>query len=323
MRDAGGRTYPGRIVPVAEVEVRPQVSGEILEVGFRNGQHVDRGAVLYRLDPVQYRAAAKNAEAKVAELKSNLAYAELTAERYETLVKTRAVSQDDLDHARSSRDALAASLSAAEATFAAAQDDLAHCTIVAPISGRVGTTAKTEGNYVQKGEAGLVALVQTDPVRACFRMANVDYAELFAGDAGRMACEAVVSISLVSGGPICATGKVEYVENKADALTDTVSVYVRLANPRGWLLVGQTVMATVRNEKGVLRAAVPPNAVAQDVAGPYVWVVKEDGSVEKRRIARGELQDGMLLVKAGLRPRERIVADGVHRVHAHARIIAE
>ena len=165
VRATSAKCCPGRICPVAEVVVRPQVTGEILEVGFANGETVEKGRVLYRLDPVQYQAAVKNAEAKVAELKARLEYAELTVTRHTELVKTRAVSQDDLDNSRATRDAARASLAAAEAALLAARDDLNHCTIKAPIAGKLGSTARTEGNYVQKGDAGLVTLVQIDPVR--------------------------------------------------------------------------------------------------------------------------------------------------------------
>ena len=323
VRDASAKTYPARVVSVAEVDVRPQVTGEILKVGFANGQAVAKGDVLYQLDPVQYRAAVKNAEAKVAELKANLAYAEKNAVRHEDLIKTRAVSQDALESALSTRDATRASLAAAEASLEAARDDLRHCTITAPIAGRVGSTTRTEGNYVQKGDARLVTLVQTDPVRVRFCVSNADYAAFFGSSVEAICRDARVGVRLVAGGAVCATGRVEYVENVADTLTDTVAVHALIANPRGSLLGGQTVMATLKNAGGASRAAVPPNAIAQDIIGTYVWVLGKDGRARKRRVTRGALQDGLQLVKEGLAPGERIVADGVHRVAEGMEVVAE
>jgi len=313
-RVSSEKRCPGRICPVAEVAVRPQVTGEILEVGFANGQTVEKGHVLYRLDPVQYQAAVKNAEAKVAELKASLAYAELSVTRHTELVKTRAVSQDDLDHSRSTRDAMRASLAAAEASLAAARDDLAHCTITAPIAGRLGSTVRTEGNYVQKGDSRLVSLVQVDPIRVRFLLANVDYAEVFGSDAARIVADGRVKVSLVSGGEVCATGRVEYVENLADSSTDSVEVYALLENTRGRFLGGQTVMVSIENVNGRMLPVVPPNAIAQDLRGAYVWVVGAQGVVELRRVSRGTLQDGRQIIKWGLKPGETIVSDGVHRV---------
>ena len=323
VKDKSARTYPGRIVSVAEVVIRPQVSGEILEVGFSNGERVDKGKVLYRIDPVQYNAAVKNAEAKVVELKASLAYAEKNATRHCELVKTRAVSQDALENAMSVRDASRAALAAAEANLSAVRDDLRHCTIVAPISGRVGSTEFTEGNYVQKGEGNLVTLVQTDPIRVRFQMSNAHFAMYFGSDIGTICRDAYIGIKLVSGGVTCATGRVEYVENVADALTDTVSINALIDNPCEKFRRGQTVMVDVENRNGILCAAVPPNAVAQDIVGAYVWTVSSDNRAAKRRIVRSALQDGLLLLKSGLAIGERVVADGIHRVSEGVEIMPE
>ena len=322
LRDGNARTYPGRIVPVAEVNVVPQVSGEILSVGFENGQEVEKGAVLYRIDPVKYEATLKNAEARIKGIQVNLEYAQTQTDRYGELVKTRAVPQDDLDRARSQRDAHGASLAAAQADLAAAQDDLNHCTIVAPIGGRVGSTAFTEGNFVSRGGPALVKLVQTTPIRVSFAVSSADYDAIASSDPKRLAAEGVVRIGRVSGGEAVATGRVEYVENVADATTDSVKVFALVENERGALLSGQTVMATLSSAKGVLRATVPPNAVALDERGTYVWVV-EGGRAVRRAVVRGQLQGGRQIVLSGLRPGERIVLDGVHRVKEGDNVTAE
>ena len=115
-RDFCARKYPGRVTPVEEVRIVPQVSGEILEVSFANGAAVKKGDLLYRLDPVKYEAAVKNAEAKVVELKASLAYAEKSAVRHADLIRTRAVSQDAYDNALSQRDAARAALASASSS---------------------------------------------------------------------------------------------------------------------------------------------------------------------------------------------------------------
>lgn len=323
VRDAALRRYPGRIVPVAQVNVVPQVSGEILEVGFANGQAVKHGDLLYRLDSVKYEAVVKNAEAKVRELKTQSEYADLSAQRYEQLVTTRAVSQDDLDHARATRDSVRASLAAAEADLLAARDDLKHCRLVAPITGKVGTTSLTEGNYVQKGAVTLVTLIQTAPIRVRFSLSSSDYHALFGSDPVRLVREGSADVRLMADGAISETGRIEYVENAADPLTDSIEVFALLDNAMGTLSCGQTVMVTLSNENGVIRAAIPPNALVRDLQGAYVWIVGVDGRAEQRRITCGAVQKDLLLVKSGLKVGERIVADGVHRVRTGMEIVAE
>ena len=314
VRNECSRTYPARVVSVAEVAVRPQVDGEILEVGFANGQDVAKGDVLYRIDSVKYVAAEKNAEAMVSQIRANLGYSETQAARYGELIKTRAVPQDDFDRVRSQRDAMRASLAAAEADLVSARYDVRHCTITAPIAGRVGTTAFTEGNFVKRGGDVLVRLVQTSPMRVAFEISSVDYAADFRSDPKRLTEEGRVALRRMSAGAEIATGRVEYVENVANAATDSVRVFALVDNDGGELLAGQTVMATLANARGAMTPAVPPNAVAMDARGAYVWVVGEDGRARRRTVVRGRMQGRMQLVRSGLSVGERIVADGVHRV---------
>ena len=287
------RAYPGRVVPIAQVNVVPQVSGEILEVAFENGALVKAGDLLYRLDPVKYEAAVKNAEAKVAECKSSAGYAELSYTRHLKLVESRAVSQDAVDNALSARDSARAALAAANADLTVARDNLKHCRITAPISGQIGTTAFTRGNYVTTSSGTLVSLIQMKPIRVRFAISNREYLDLFNGSERRF---------------------IEEGKNAADELTDTVMAYALFPNAERKLKTGGTVTVTLTSRKGVMRPAIPPTAVLQDTQGPYVWVVGKGGAVERRYIARGDLQDDVMFVEKGLKPGERIVAVGGHKV---------
>ena len=318
--DFGARRYPGRVVPVAEVRIVPQVTGEILEVAFANGADVKKGDLLYRLDSVKYEAAVKNAEAKVVELKASLAYAEKSAERHSDLVKSRAVSQDAYDNALSQRDAARAALAAAEAELVSARDDLVHCRIVSPITGRVGTTAFTEGNYVQKGGEALVTIIQMSPIRVAFSMANVDYHDRFGSSRERIVRDGCVTLRLMSGETDSMTGRVEYVENSSDAFTDTTDAYALFENADGALASGQTVMATLVSARGTRRAAVPPNAVVQDSQGAFVWTLDADGMPSKRYVVRGSVAEGRQIILSGVKAGERIVSDGTHKVKAGVRV---
>ena len=310
------KAYPGRVVAIQRVDVVPQVSGEIKEVCFRNGANVKEGDVLYRLDPIKYEAAVKNAESKLAECKANVHYAELSYERHKKLMETRAVSLDAVDNALSQRDSSRAAYAAAQAELVAAKDDLAHCTIVAPIDGKMGTTTKTLGNYVNKGSEALVSLVQIDPVRVRFSVSNRELLELFRGKWQKSREDASIILTLADGEEYPQPGRAEYMENAADESTDTMQIYAVFDNKERILKVGGTVSVTVRTKTGVMRPAIPSTAVLQDVRGPYVWIVGEGGKVERRYIARGDLtEDGsMLFVEKGLKVGERLVADGGHKV---------
>lgn len=307
-------TYPGRVVPIAQVDVTPQVSGEILEVCFANGAEVKEGDVLYRLDPVRYEAAVKNAESKVAECRAKASYAEHSYSRYRNLPGSRGVSQDEIDNSLALRDSSRAALAAAEAELVAAKDDLKHCTVVAPISGRIGSTAKTKGNYVRAGEAVLVSIVQLSPIRVRFSVSNREVLDVFGGDVASRRDAASVSVALANGKSLGESGEIEYAENAADSFTDTLTLYSLFGNESLALVPGGTVAVTLSPKEGVMRVAVPASAVLQDTQGPYVWVVGQDGKAERRTIARGDLEDGCVFVEKGLEKGERVVADGAHKV---------
>lgn len=319
--DVLASVYPGRVTPIAKVEVVPQVSGEILEVCFENGRMVKEGDVLYRLDPVKYEAAVKNAQSRLAESKANASYAELSYERHKKLLDTRAVSLDAVDNALSQRDSSRAALAAAQADLIAAKDDLKHCTITAPISGKIGSTAKTKGNYVTAGSAPLVTIVQLDPIRVGFSISNREILD-FTGSAGRRKADDVaISIMLANGSEFDGAGQIEYSENQADDKTDSVMLFAKFANPALKLVPGGTVSVSLSSKKGVMRTAIPPTAVLQDTQGPYVWVVGKDGLVERRAIARGNLCGDWLFIEKGVKVGERIVADGAHRVRRNDKVI--
>lgn len=315
-------TYPGRVVPIAQVDVTPQVSGEILEVCFPNGAEVKEGDVLYRLDRVRYEAAVKNAESKVAECRAKASYAEHSYSRYRNLTGSRGVSQDEIDNSLALRDSSRAALAAAEAELVAAKDDLKHCTVVAPISGRIGSTAKTKGNYVKSGGDPLVSIVQLAPIRVRFSVSNREVLDVFGGDVASRRDAAEVSVTLANGSALAERGEIEYAENAADSYTDTMTLYSLFENVALSLVPGGTVAVTLSAKEGVKRPAVPATAVLQDTQGPYVWVVGADGTAERRAIARGDLDEGWVFVEKGLEAGERVVADGAHKVRRGMKVEA-
>ena len=312
--DFQSSVYPGRVVPIAQVDVVPQVSGEILEVAFANGQAVNEGDVLYRLDSVKYEAAVKNAESKLAECKANARYADLSYERHKNLLESRAVSLDAVDNALSQRDSSKAALAAAQAELVVAKDDLKHCTITAPISGKVGSTSKTKGNYVTAGSASLVTIVQQTPIRVRFSVSNRRILDVAGSDGPNRKEDVAVSLTLSNGTPFSGDGAIEYADNMADEQTDTMTVYALFANDDRKLVPGGTVAVSIAPKKGVKRPAIPPTAVLQDTQGPYVWVVGPGGRVERRTIARGAQSGDWMFVEKGLAPGEKVVADGAHKV---------
>ena len=309
--DDRARTFPAKVVAMQRVDLAPEVSGEILEVCCADGALVKAGDVLFRLNPIKYKSNLKNAQAKVAECKSRKLYADSNFARHE---KTKGVSQDAVDKARSDRDVAASALEAAEAELAVAEYNLSHCEVKAPIAGKVGTIRLTKGNYASPEKGALVTITQITPIRVRFSISSADFLTMFQGRSKNLKEKAAVEVILADGSTFGEKGEIDYTENIADESTDTLRVYARFANDERVLRPGGTVGVTVKNRDGVVKPTVLPSAVMQDVQGPYVWVLDDSGKAEKRPIVRGRMTGDLLFVTHGLAVGERVVTDGTHKV---------
>lgn len=321
VEDFQRRTYPGRVVAAAQVNVVSRVNGEILEVGFANGAIIKKGQLLYRLDSVKYEAAVKNAEAKVAEFKARTSYAESSYERNRRLLESKAISKDTLESASSGRDAYQATLAAAEADLVAARDDLKNCRITAPIDGKLGSTNFTLGNYVTPNSGTLVTLIQTSPIRVRFSISNRDFLMMFEGKSSHIRERGIARLLLADGKEFAEEGRIEYVDNAANEDTDTIQVFVLFPNADHVLKPGGTVAVILSQREGVKKPAVPPSAVMQDVMGAYVWVVGQDDVPVKRYVVRGEVAKDHQFIESGLAAGERVIVDGTQKVVQGVKIV--
>lgn len=314
VQDTQSRRYTGRVVSPATVSLVPRVAGEILEVGFRDGDTVQAGQMLYRIDPVRYEAAVKNARGKVVQYKAEHAYARADLARNRSLFKKQAVSRDVLESAeRTEQVAYGELLLAAEADLVTAPDDLRNTRIVAPMAGRIGVTAFTAGNYVTTSSGTLVTLVRADPVRVRFGLSVRDMQAVF-GSEEELRSLGRVRVRLADGTEYGTEGRVTIVDNTAEGRTDTVLVYAELANPQSRLVPESTVVVTLYRQTDSVVPAVPPSAVQHDVQGAFVYVVQEDDRVSLRRVTLGNLVGESQAVRSGLNVHERVVTDGTHKV---------
>ena len=318
--DPQTKTFPAKVLPLQRVDVTPEVSGDIIEVCFKDGALVKANDVLYKLLPIKYKSALKNAEARVAECKARKAFADAAYERHAKL-SAGAVSQNAIDSVKSDRETATAALAAAEAEREVAEYNLKRCQVRTPIDGRTGTTRLTKGN-IASPSTPLVTVVQIKPIRVRFSISNADYLNMFGARGRTIAEKGEVSVTLANGTPYGEKGEIEYTENITDEATDTVRVYATFPNADYILKPYSAVGVTLRNKDGVKKCAVPPAAVMQDAEGACVWVVGKDGKAEKRRIVRGRLDGDVQFVESGLSAGDRIVTDGTHRVSAGDTVVS-
>lgn len=318
--DTSIRRYTGQLLSPAVVNVIAQVPGEIVEVGFADGAEITAGQMLYRLSDVQYRAAAKNAEANLASARAKLEYARTNFERINSLYKQSAASLDTMESAKSVLASSEAAVLAAEAQLITAEDNLSKTTIIAPTDGIAGVTAFTRGNYVTPSSGTLVTVVAIRPMRVKFALSTADYLSMF-GNLENLKDNAVIQLTLADGSPCADAGKVEFLDNTANSRTDSVMVYALFPNADGRLVAGSTVTVTLSKRRGITVSAIPLSAVLLDRGGAAVYVVNAEGAAEKRRVVLGAIAGGLQTVSSGLEPGEIVVVNGTHKVVEGCKVI--
>lgn len=306
------KRYTGHVTSSSSVSLVARVSGELVRMGFKEGENVAAGQLLFELDPVRYEAEVRNVEARVAEYEARLSYAELSYKRASELFRQNAGTKDALDSTESEHRAAKAALLAAEAQLITAKDDLENTRIVSPISGKIGVTSYTEGNYLTPNSGTIATVIQMNPLRVSFAMSNRDFLAMF-GTEQNLKDRADIRLRLADDSMYELRGHVEFVDNRANQRTDTIQIFAKFENPDGKLVPGSTVTVLLSRRNGSVQPAVLPSAVMHDSKAAYVYVVDGENRVERRDIELGAGDNRVQLIKSGLTPGEMVIIDGMHK----------
>lgn len=293
------------------VTVRTQISGELVKVAFREGQDVLKGSLLFQLDPRVYQAVIRKAEATLARDRVILANARKDYERYSQLVKDGIVTQEQAEGYRTKAESAAADLAADQAALDNAREQLAYCTITAPISGRLGVLAVNRGNVVKANDTVLVTINKLVPIHATFTIPEKGLSEIKRHlAAGKLVVEAEVP----GGSGTREKGVVSFFDNTVDPATGTIRLKALFDNARKQLWPGQFVNLSLTLAVKNNAVVVPSQAVQTGQKGQFVFVVKQDATAEIRPVVAGEVTQGMTVIETGLQPGEQVVIDGQMRV---------
>lgn len=321
---------PGRIAPTRIANVLPRASGIIDERVFTQGSLVEKGDVLYRIDPVPFQVQLRSAEASLERARSVARQAEQEAQRQAELRQRNVVSEEAAESAEAVLAQARADVAIAEASVAEAQLQLDYSEVKAPISGRIGRANITEGALVSANSGETLATIQQlDPVYADFTQTATELLALretlvvdggTAGDPG----EAPIMLEYDDGTAYEHEGRLLFLETTVDPSTGQVTLRGEFPNPDGDLLPGMYVR--VRIQQGVDEAAlaVPKQAVQRDANGnASAFVVGEDNVVGVRQIQLGRSIDTRWIVTEGLEPGDRVVAEGVQKIAPDATVVPE
>lgn len=311
---------PGRTSASLVAEVRPQVNGIILKRVFTEGSDVKAGQLLYQIDPATYQAALASAKAAEARAEANLLPTRLKEERYKELVKIKAVSQQDYENAYAALKQAEADVASAKAAVETARINLAYTRVTAPISGRIGKSAVTDGALVTANQPAALATIQqlgsmyVDINQSSAEMLRLQQSlasgQLQRGGAGR----AKVKLILENGTPYPLEGTLKFSDVTVDPSTGSVTLRSLFPNPKQILLPGMFVRAVVQEGVKDQAILVPQRGVSRDPAGnPMVMVVGAEEKVEPRVIKTDRTVGDSWLVNEGVKPGDRIILEGIQK----------
>lgn len=309
----------GRVAASLTAEVRPQVSGILQKRLFNEGADVKEGDLLYQIDPAVYQAAFDGARAALAKAEANLAPVKLKAERYEELKKSEAVSVQDYDEAVAALKLTEAEIESARAALESARINLAYTKVTAPISGRIGRSAVTNGALVTANQAApLAAIVKLDPVYVDVTQSSTDMLRLRkALESGQLsgAKQADVTLTLDDQSRYPETGTLKFSEAFVDEATGTVTLRTQFPNPKLILLPGMFVRARLVDGVRENAILVPQRGVSRNPAGDAtVMAVNEKNLVEMKIIKADRTVGNEWLVSEGLKPGDKVILEGLQTV---------
>ncbi|HEX5662334.1 efflux RND transporter periplasmic adaptor subunit [Lysobacter sp. M15] len=308
--------FTGRVSAVETVELRPRVSGYVQRVAYEEGQEVKKGDLLFVIDPRPYRAALDQAQAQLERARAEARLAQTQDKRAQSLVEAKAISREEFETRRSATAQGNAAVRAAEAAVAAARLDLQFTEVRAPIDGRAGRAAVTEGNLAQADATLLTTLVSQDPVFVYFETDEQTYLRYqdLARKGERNGSRNPVRVGLANETGYPHAGTLDFVDNQVDPATGTIRARAVLRNPDRAFTPG--LFARVELEgSGEFRALmVDEKAVLTDQDRKYVYIVGAGNKAERRDVVLGASIDGLRVVQSGLKPGDKVVVGGVQKV---------
>ena len=320
--------FTGRFEAVEEVQVRARVGGFVTSVEFRDGAFVKTGDLLYVIDARPFEAVADQADGQLSDARAKAELAKRELDRALTLNQTQAVSDSIVDQRRQALQAARAAEMQAAGALKAAHLNIEFTHVVAPIGGRVSRHLVSVGNLVQGSEGSstlLTSIVSLDPIYIYFDMDEATYLKnnrlYFEGKRpSSRENPNPVQVSLTGETKPSHDGKVDFLDNRLDVSTGTLRGRAVIPNKDFSILPGQFGRVRLIGSSPYDALLLPDTAIASDQSRKIVFVVKDDDTVEARQVTLGPLDEGLRVIREGLKPEDRVIIDGLQRARVGAKV---
>jgi RND family efflux transporter MFP subunit len=320
--------FTGRFEAMAEVQVRARVGGFVNSIEFKDGDFVKPGDLLYVIDSRPFEAVALQADGQLADARARAELARRELDRALTLVTTSAVSESIVDQRRQALQAARAAEMQAEGALKAAQLNVEFTHVKAPIAGRISRHLVSIGNLVQGADGGstlLTSIVSLDPIYIYFDMDEATYLKYnklwFEGRRPSSRDTAnPVHITLANETRPSHEGKMDFLDNRMDVSTATLRSRAIVPNKDISILPGQFARVRLIGSAPYEALLLPDAAIATDQSRKIVFVVNNENVVEVRGVTLGPLDDGLRVVREGLKAEDRVIVDGIQRARVGAKV---
>lgn len=315
--------YPGRTEAIESVEVRCRLTGYLQKIAFEEGKLVKSGDVLFEIDPREFEAELAQANAKIKVAEAKLEFTQTEVRRNETLRRTNAVSQEELERSIAQRDTAAAELASAKADAYRQQLDVEFTKVTAPIAGRVSRANLTVGNLVQANTTVLTTIVRMDKIYIWFDVdertmlkVQKDIREKRIKSSNE--AEFPIQFGLSSETSFDHVARIDFVDNKVNPTTGTLRVRAVIDNTDQIFSPGLFVRVQLPISAKYKALLVTERALGNDQGQKFVYVVNDKKEVEARPVTVGQLKGGLRAITSGIKPTDWVIVNGLQRVRPGA-----
>jgi RND family efflux transporter MFP subunit len=313
--------FLGQFSAVQNVELRPQVGGALTQIGFKDGDIVQKGDLLFQIDPTPYEIKLSEATAQLETAHSRLDLAKQEFFRADSLKKTGYGSIEIADQRAAEQRAAQAAVNNAEASIRDAQFDLDHTRITAPFTGRIGTHQVSIGNLISGSRAGttpttlLATLVSTDSIYLNFDMSEADYMTFLRNRHEGAAVSDKVQVSLADEKTFTHEGTLDFIDNTLDRSSGTIHARATIRNSDGLLTPGGFARVRLEVAPPSPTFLLPDVAVLPDQSEHIVMTVGPTNVVTAKHVQVGDLRNGLRVIHSGLDASDRVIVDNIPVVH--------
>ena len=312
------KSYIGRIEAVEDTNITAQVSGYLEARHFDEGQMVEKGQLLYSIEPSSFEAQVASAKAALAQAKAALKKAELDHQRGKNLLPRGSISQSEFDALTATLLGARAELEAANAQLKLAEVNLSYTQIRAPFSGRISDSKVSTGDLLSPSSGILTTLVSLDPVHTSFSVSERERLNLgmdgIKGDGSAESSGVEVQLELENGEYFEHLGQLDFLGNRINTQTGTIAMRAVVPNPEQKLLPGQHIKVNLRDKNAKDVIVIPRRAVQTDLEGDFAMVMAEGNVAERRNVELGAQVEQGIIIKEGLDKDDTVITQGLQRV---------